>query len=70
MIVLNIPGTVWAYRHRHTPEGRRSLRLGFWVFMAMLGFPLLACVLETPGPDRSGPTADELALCRRLRDGG
>jgi hypothetical protein len=25
-------------------------------------------VLETPGPDRKGPTAEEVALTRALRD--
>jgi len=30
-------------------------------------FEGLPCVLETPGPDRSGPSAAELVLVRELR---
>jgi len=33
-------------------------------------FEGLPCVLETPGPNHSGPSAEELALARALRARG
>ncbi len=58
-------------RDRHANIGDGELGLdGARTFLSEPRFEALPCVLETPGPDRSGPTADELALCRRLRDEG
>ena len=57
-------------RDRHANIGEGELTMdGCRAWLREPRFAGLACVLETPGPDRSGPTADELALCRRLRDG-
>ena len=57
-------------RDRHANIGEGELTLdGCRAWLCEPRFADLACVLETPGPDRSGPTAAELALCRSLRDG-
>ena len=37
------------------------------MFLSEPRFEGLPCVLETPGPDRSGPTAEEITLARALR---
>jgi deoxyribonuclease IV len=58
-------------RDRHANIGEGELGLdGCRVFLSEPRFDSLPCVLETPGPDRSGPQADELALCERLRAEG
>ncbi len=58
-------------RDRHANIGDGELGLdGARVFLSEPRFQGLACVLETPGPDRSGPVAEELALCERLRAEG
>ena len=58
-------------RDRHANIGEGELGLdGCRVFLSEPRFADLPCVLETPGPDRSGATADELALCERLRAEG
>lgn len=58
-------------RDRHANIGDGELGLdGCRVFLSEPRFDDLPCVLETPGPDRSGPTAEELALCGRLRAEG
>ncbi len=58
-------------RDRHANIGEGELTMdGCRAWLREPRFADLACVLETPGPDRSGPTAAELALCRSLRDGG
>ena len=58
-------------RDRHANIGEGELGLdGCRVFLSEPRFQGLPCVLETPGPDRSGATAEELALCARLRDEG
>ncbi len=55
-------------RDRHANIGEGELGLdGCRVFLSEPRFDALPCVLETPGPDRSGATAEELALCERLR---
>jgi deoxyribonuclease IV len=56
-------------RHANIGEGEIGLD-GCRAFLSEPRFDALPCVLETPGADRSGPTADELALCERLRDEG
>ena len=58
-------------RDRHANVGDGELgEEGCAVFLSEPRFEGLPCVLETPGPDRSGPTADELALARALRERG
>jgi deoxyribonuclease-4 len=58
-------------RDRHANIGDGEIGLdGCRVFLSEPRFDQLPCVLETPGPDRSGPTAGELALCERLRAEG
>jgi len=50
-------------RDRHASIGEGELGLdGARAFVNEPRFAALACVLETPGPDRSGPTAEEVAL--------
>jgi deoxyribonuclease-4 len=56
-------------RHANIGEGEIGLD-GCRVFLSEPRFEDLPCVLETPGPDRSGATADELALCVKLRAEG
>ena len=57
-------------RDRHANIGEGELTLdGCRAWLREPRFEQLACVLETPGPDRSGPTVAELELCRQLRDG-
>ena len=48
-------------RHANIGEGELGLE-GARTFVSEPRFADLACVLETPGPDRSGPTAQEVAL--------
>ncbi len=48
-------------RHANIGEGELGLE-GARTFVNEQRFAGLACVLETPGPDRSGPTAEEVAL--------
>jgi deoxyribonuclease-4 len=58
-------------RDRHANVGKGELgEEGCAVFLSEPRFDALPCVLETPGPDRSGPSADELALARALRERG
>jgi deoxyribonuclease-4 len=56
-------------RHANIGEGELGEE-GCAVFLSEPRFQELPCVLETPGPDRSGPTAEELALARALRERG
>jgi deoxyribonuclease-4 len=56
-------------RHANIGEGELGLA-GARAFLSEPRFDALPCVLETPGPDRSGPTAEELALCEDLRRDG
>ena len=50
-------------RDRHANIGDGELGLdGARAFVNEPRFAELPCVLETPGPDRSGPTAEEVAL--------
>ena len=56
-------------RHANLGDGELGER-GCAVFLSEPRFEGLPCVLETPGPDGSGPTADEVALAGRLRKRG
>jgi deoxyribonuclease-4 len=56
-------------RHANIGEGELGLA-GCRAFLSEPRFDALPCVLETPGPDRSGPTREELALCAELRADG
>jgi deoxyribonuclease-4 len=56
-------------RHANIGGGELGLR-GCAVFLSEPRFEGLPCVLETPGPDRSGPTAEEVALAYKLRKRG
>ncbi|MGD0198182.1 MAG: deoxyribonuclease IV [Solirubrobacteraceae bacterium] len=54
-------------RDRHANVGAGELGLdGARAFVREPRFASLPCVLETPGVNRSGPTADEVALLRSL----
>jgi deoxyribonuclease-4 len=60
-----------ANRDRHANVGEGELgRKGCAVFLSTPAFEELACVLETPGKDRSGPTKQEIALAMKLRQQG
>jgi len=52
-------------RHANIGEGELGLE-GARAFVNEPRFAGLCCVLETPGPDRSGPTAEEVALVNSL----
>jgi deoxyribonuclease-4 len=58
-------------RDRHADVGAGELgEAGAAVFLSDPRFDGLPCVLETPGPDGKGPTSEEIALTRRLRERG
>jgi deoxyribonuclease-4 len=56
-------------RHADIGEGELGER-GCEAFLSEPRFDGLPCVLETPGPDRKGPTKDEIARCHALREQG
>ena len=56
-------------RHANIGEGELG-EDGCAVFLSEPRFEGLPLVLETPGPNHSGPTAEELALTRSLRERG
>lgn len=56
-------------RHANIGEGELG-EDGCAVFLSEPRFEGLPCVLETPGPDRSGPTAAEITFVRGLRTRG
>ncbi|MEA2195395.1 MAG: deoxyribonuclease [Solirubrobacteraceae bacterium] len=56
-------------RHANVGEGELG-EDGCAVFLSEPRFQDLPLVLETPGPQRTGPTAEELALTRALRARG
>jgi deoxyribonuclease IV len=56
-------------RHANIGEGELGER-GCAAFLSEPRFEQLPCVLETPGPERQGPTRREIALCHRLRKRG
>jgi deoxyribonuclease IV len=58
-------------RDRHANAGEGELgEEGCMVFLSTPAFEDLACVLETPGVERSGPTHAEVALLMKLREKG
>jgi deoxyribonuclease IV len=58
-------------RDRHANAGEGELgEEGCMVFLSTPAFEDLACVLETPGAERSGPTPAEVALLMKLREKG
>jgi deoxyribonuclease-4 len=56
-------------RHANVGEGEIGMR-GCAVFLSEPRFDGLPCVLETPGPNHTGPRAEEIALARALRAQG
>ncbi len=56
-------------RHANIGEGELG-EDGCAVFLSEPRFEGLPCVLETPGPQRRGPTPEEVALARALREHG
>jgi deoxyribonuclease-4 len=58
-------------RDRHANIGEGELgETGCRAFLSEPRFERLACALETPGPDKQGPTAEEIEHCRVLRKQG
>lgn len=58
-------------RDRHANTGTGEIgEDGAAVFLSDPRFEDLPCVLETQGPDKQGPDAEELNLARRLRERG
>ena len=58
-------------RDRHADIGDGELgETGCGAFLSEPRFDSLPCVLETPGPDKKGPTKAELAHCHALREQG
>lgn len=56
-------------RHANVTEGELGEE-GCMAFLSEPRFEDLPVVLETPGENRSGPTAEEIALCFELRERG
>ena len=56
-------------RHANVGEGQLG-EAGCAAFLAAPAFDALPCVLETPGENRSGASAEEVALAERLRRRG
>src|SRR4051794_1941419 len=64
-------GGLGSNRDRHADVGQGELgEDGCAVFLSEPRFDGLPVILETPGPDKKGPTREELELCRTLRDRG
>ncbi len=58
-------------RDRHADIGAGELGdTGCAAFLSEPRFAGLPCVLETPGPDKQGPTREELEHCHALRSKG
>jgi deoxyribonuclease-4 len=58
-------------RDRHANIGQGELgESGCAAFLSEPRFDKLPCVLETNGPDRTGPTREEIKLCFTLRKRG
>jgi len=58
-------------RDRHANVGEGELgEEGCTAFLSEARFEGLPLVLETPGPDKTGPTAEEIAHCMALRERG
>jgi deoxyribonuclease-4 len=56
-------------RHANIGEGQIG-EAGCAAFLSEPRFEDLACLLETPGPEKQGPTATEIEHCRELRRQG
>jgi deoxyribonuclease IV len=56
-------------RHANVGEGEIG-EDGAAVFLSEPRFQDLPCVLETPGPNKEGPTAEEVEKTRQLRERG
>ena len=56
-------------RHADVPEGELGPE-GCAVFLSEPRFDGLPCVMETPGPDKRGPTAEQVQLAKDLRRRG
>jgi len=56
-------------RHANVGEGELGDE-GCTAFLSEARFEGLPLVLETPGPDKTGPTAQEIAHCTALRERG
>src|SRR3954469_25451480 len=64
-------GGLGSNRDRHADVGQGELgEDGCAVFLSEPRFDGLPVILETPGPDKKGPTKEELALCWTLRERG
>lgn len=64
-------GGLGSNRDRHADVGQGELgEDGCAVFLSEPRFDGLPVILETPGPDKKGPTKEELELCWDLRDRG
>lgn len=64
-------GGLGSNRDRHADVGQGELgEDGCAVFLSEPRFDGLPVILETPGPDKKGPTKEELELCWTLRDRG
>ena len=58
-------------RDRHADVGEGELgEDGCAVFLSEPRFDGLPCVLETPGPDKKGPSAEQINFTRTLRERG
>jgi deoxyribonuclease-4 len=58
-------------RDRHANVGEGELgEEGCMTFLSEPRFEGLPCVLETPGPNKTGPTAEEIAFAMQLRERG
>jgi deoxyribonuclease-4 len=58
-------------RDRHADIGAGELgETGCAAFLSEPRFDNLPCVLETPGPDKQGPTKEEIEHCHALRSKG
>lgn len=64
-------GGLGSNRDRHADVGQGELgEDGCAVFLSEPRFDGLPVILETPGPDKKGPTTEELELCWTLRERG
>lgn len=58
-------------RDRHADIGKGELgEDGCAAFLSVPGIQRLPCVLETPGPDRKGASAEEVSFAMELRERG
>lgn len=58
-------------RDRHADIGEGELGdAGCAAFLSEPRLESLPCILETPGPEKKGPTREQVAHCRELRESG